>query len=82
MRVSVRLASSLDLGKSGSTHLSLEMPKGALIADVLRQLKESRPEVSDALLSTVVFMNGQQVGREKVLDPDAEIALLQPISGG
>ena len=52
------------------------------MADVLRQLKESRPEVSDALLFTVVFMNGQQVGREKVLEPGAEIALLQPISGG
>jgi MoaE-MoaD fusion protein len=67
------------VGKSSD---SLEIPDGASVRDVLVQLEVQIPRLKELLSSLALAVNQQYAGPETKLNPEDEVALLPPVSGG
>jgi molybdopterin synthase catalytic subunit len=76
VRVSVRLFAGLK-DRAGASELSLELPDGARVADALEQIGW----LTDGL-PVVMAVNLQYADDAVVLQPDDELALIPPVSGG
>lgn len=76
MRVQIRLFASLR-ERAGASELTLELPDGALVGDALRELGWL---IGD--LRAVLAVNREYASAETVLQPDDELALIPPVSGG
>jgi MoaD family protein len=64
----------------GSSELDLDGPD---VGDVLDQLsRKFGPEFDRIMASGSVVVDGERAGRERRLDPQDEVALLPPVSGG
>jgi molybdopterin converting factor subunit 1 len=66
-------------GKSADT---LELPEGAKVGDLLKHFETAIPQTRDWLSSVAVAVNQQYTGVETQLNPNDEVALLPPVSGG
>jgi sulfur-carrier protein len=79
MRVQARLYATLRAclpeGVSGNA-LSVELPDGATLEDLLRQLGLPQDEVK------VTFVNGRIRSRDWVLQPGDDVGVFPPIGGG
>ena len=64
----------------GSDAMSVELPDGARVADLLKQLAASRP--LPALKSLAVSVNAEFASANQVLRDGDEVGLLPPVSGG
>ena len=76
MIVTVRLFAALR-ERAGSDRLELELPDGARVADALAAV--------DGLaegLPLVLAVNREYAARDRVLEPDDELAVVPPVSGG
>jgi molybdopterin converting factor small subunit len=85
MIVRIRLGSNLARlasGVGGNTHLRLELPVGATIADLYDRLAVDTPELGPALASALPVLAGAHVDRTRELAPGDEVALLTPVAGG
>jgi molybdopterin converting factor subunit 1 len=81
MHVTVRLfARARDL--AGADALRLELPDGATVADLRRQLAEERPALAGLVERSAVAVHDEFAANGLALAPDAEVALLPPVSGG
>lgn len=76
MRVQIRLFASLR-ERAGASELTLELPDGALVGDALTELGWL---IGD--LRAVLAVNREYASAETVLQPDDELALIPPVSGG
>ncbi|MFZ0376230.1 MAG: MoaD/ThiS family protein [Solirubrobacteraceae bacterium] len=81
MIVRIRLGSGLARLAPGPM-LSVELPSGATVEDLYERLASSAPELGGALASAVAVVEGQHVGRDRMLSGDQEVALLVPVAGG
>lgn len=61
---------------------SLDLPQGAVLADVLGHYRETYPRLKDFAGSIAMSVNQQYEGPNKRLSPGDEVALLPPVSGG
>ncbi len=61
---------------------SLELPPGAAVKDVLAHYASKVPKLNGSLPSLAVAVNQQYADFAVVLNPDDEVALLPPVSGG
>jgi molybdopterin synthase catalytic subunit len=61
---------------------SLTLPDRATLADVLSHYEERIPRLKDLLSSLAMSVNQEYAGPEARLQPEDEIALLPPVSGG
>lgn len=76
MRVHIRLFASLR-ERAGANELTLELADGALVADALGELDWL---IGD--LRAVLAVNREYASEATVLQPDDELALIPPVSGG
>lgn len=67
---------------AGRASDTIEVAEGASVADVLRNYEAQIPRLKDALSSLALAVNQQYAGPGTKLNPDDEIALLPPVSGG
>ena len=77
MKIHVRLFAALR-ERAGTTHVELELPDGAQIADVWRALDLGGDEPS----SLAFALNRAYADREDPLHDGDEVALIPPVSGG
>lgn len=81
MQVRVRLGAQL-AGPAGPSHVSVELPEGATVGQLVARLAASSPALAPALATTVVAVGGRVVTAEHPLTAGAEVALLRPVAGG
>lgn len=80
-RVIVRLfARARDL--AGTPTFPLELPAGATVSDLRRQLAAARPALAGLLQRCAVAVNGDFAGEGVLVTDGAEVAILPPVSGG
>jgi len=77
--VKVRLFAALR-DAVGAARLEIEAPTVGTLLDELSA--RYGPEFDRIMRVGTVVVNGETVGREHVLRPDDEVALLPPVSGG
>ena len=81
MRVTVRLFARLrDI--AGAAELARELPPGATIRDVWRQLAGEFPELAGYERSISSAINADYARMDQVIGDGDEIAFLPPVSGG
>jgi molybdopterin converting factor subunit 1 len=81
MRVRVRLfARARDL--AGSEMIEVALEAGATVGELRRRLAEKIPALAGLLARSALAVNDEFAGDDVPLVPDAEVALLPPVSGG
>ena len=81
MKVTVQLfARARDLAGTGA--LSVDVPPGATVADLRRQLAERCPALARLLEHSALAVNNDLAGDGLAIPATAEVALLPPVSGG
>lgn len=81
VNVNVRLSSGL-AQVTGNARLTLSLPDGATIADLLDVLSQQYPLLTDRLNVALPVIAGQHVTQAKLLTAGEEVALLLPVAGG
>jgi len=81
MNVSVRLfARARDILRRSILHV--ELPPGATVGDLRRQLETEHPALKLLLEKSALAVNDEFAGNSFTIPVNAEIALLPPVSGG
>lgn len=65
---------------AGTSELDLHAPDVGSLLDQLSQ--EFGSEFDRVMAAGAVVIDGETVGRDRALEPDDEVALLPPVSGG
>ncbi|MFZ5813949.1 MAG: MoaD/ThiS family protein [Bacillota bacterium] len=80
MQIHVRLSGPL-AAQFQRPRLTVTLPDGARVADLLAQLRAAQPEAA-ALASAVAVVDGRPVDPNFTLTDQQELALLIPTAGG
>lgn len=81
MKVHVRLfARAREL--AAADEVLVELPSGAKVGDLRRQLAHDQPALARLLERSALAVNNEFVDDLLTVPPDAEVALLPPVSGG
>jgi len=81
MTVTVRLFASYREAV-GARELSLELPDGTSVGQLLATLAERHPRLRDLARSATFAVNRQYVSADALLRPGDEVVLLPPVAGG
>jgi molybdopterin converting factor small subunit len=81
MEVHVRLGPGFS-EHAGVTRLSVTMPPGSTVRDLLTHLRASYPEHASGFSTALPVVRGSYVSESHGLVSGDEIALLMPVSGG
>ena len=81
MRVTVQFFSQLR-ELAGASEIALDLPEGAIVADLLRQLYQRIPALEKWDNNILVGAGVDFVGREYLLQPNDQIAIMPPVQGG
>ncbi len=81
MELTVRLFATLK-AQAGAGEVTVEVPEGAQVADLLRALSTAYPALAAALPAALVAVNREYADLSQPLRSDDEIALFPPVSGG
>jgi molybdopterin converting factor subunit 1 len=81
VRVTVRLFARLR-DVAGASELARDLPSGATIGDVWRQLTREFPEFAGYERSISSAINADYARMDQVIGEGDEIAFLPPVSGG
>jgi molybdopterin synthase catalytic subunit len=68
--------------RSGASTVAVELPERATIADLRRALAEQHPALADVLAQSRFAINSDYAADGAMISPNAEIALIPPVSGG
>jgi molybdopterin synthase catalytic subunit len=68
--------------RAGCSSLALELPEGSRVGDAVDLLTRRHPALDALRPHLAVAMNGRLVRPDAAVPPDAELALLPPVSGG
>ncbi|HEY1188463.1 MAG TPA: MoaD/ThiS family protein [Gemmata sp.] len=81
MTLTVKLFAALrDL--SGSDTAEVELPDGATVGDLRREIGKLLPLARTLLMRSAIAVNHDSAENERVLSPTDECALIPPVSGG
>ena len=81
MRIAIRLfARAKDL--AGADAVTLEVPSGATIGELRRQLAQAQPALAGLLQRSAIAVNDEFADDLLTVPQGAEVALLPPVSGG
>ena len=81
MTLRVRLfARARDL--AGADSVAVELPAGATVAELRARLGEAYPALRALLRRAAVAVNEDFAGDSARIPPEADVALLPPVSGG
>jgi molybdopterin converting factor subunit 1 len=67
---------------AGADAVELDLPGGATVAEIRRELARVRPALSSLLALSAVAVNDEYADDASSVPANAEIALLPPVSGG
>ncbi len=67
---------------AGIPELDLELPDGATVADLLRQLYALKPALRSWDSSILIGAGVEFVDRDHVVHPGEQIAIMPPVQGG
>ena len=67
---------------TATDEISLELPAGSTMADLLAQIEARWPKLHDWAPSMLLALDQTYVKRDAVLHDGAEIALMPPVQGG
>lgn len=67
---------------AGTSMDAIEVPEHASVRDVLDHYESQIPQLKGALGSLALAVNQQYASPDTVLNPDDEVAMLPPVSGG
>ena len=81
MRIEVKLF-ALAKQLADSDTITVDLPPGAVVADLRRVLGEQCPSLADLLPHAMFAIDTQYANDDSPLTPDAEIACIPPVSGG
>ncbi len=81
MEVKIRLFATLK-DRLGREVISVQVPEGASVADLLQAVARAHPALQPYLPSTIVAVNHEFAFPEDRLHPGDEVALFPPVSGG
>ena len=81
MKVQVRLFAAARQA-DGQDRLELELPEGATVADLRRELSGRIPELSDLIRRAMFAVDTEYAADDRTLPCDAEVACIPPVSGG
>lgn len=68
--------------RAGVAHTTLELSKGANVADAAQKLGEEFPAITSFLPRVAFAVNQSYVPRETRLSDGDELAVIPPVSGG
>ena len=68
--------------RAGLSHMPLELPSGATVAQALDEIKRLFPSLAPPQVDIVVAVNAEYAGSEVVLQESDDLALIPPVSGG
>lgn len=80
-RVRVRAFASLRQAL-GTARLTLNLPSGTTVADLLERLSADYPAAAPHLARAIVAVNQDYADSTRSLAPDDEVAVFPPVSGG
>jgi molybdopterin synthase catalytic subunit len=79
----IRLLAFASAGDAlGATELEIEMPDGSRVADLRTHLDAGYPKLAPLWPRLAIAVDGRIATPDEPLVPDAEVALLPPVSGG
>lgn len=67
---------------TGTDEISIELPGGGTMADLLVQIESRWPKLRDWAPSMLLALDQTYVKRDAVLHDGAEVALMPPVQGG
>ncbi len=68
--------------RAGRSHLQLELPEGATVADLTTEVRHHFPSLAPPDVKIVVAVNAEYAEPETVLHQGDEVCLIPPVSGG
>jgi molybdopterin converting factor subunit 1 len=81
MKIVVRFfARARDL--AGAAAMTVELADGATVGDLRRRLATDHPALANLLERSAFAVNDEFADNDLTFPPDAEVALLPPVSGG
>jgi molybdopterin converting factor subunit 1 len=81
VRISIRLF-ALARQRAGRPEIILDLPEGALVADLRRSLAASMPELGELLPSLLIAVDSDYARDDRPIRPENEVAIFPPVSGG
>lgn len=81
MRINVRMSAGL-AHATGQPRLTLTLPDGATVADVVAHLVTQQPALASPLQRALPMARGQHVDQQTALHDGEELLLLLPAAGG
>ena len=81
MRITVQFFSQLK-EIAGTDELGLDLPDGSAVADLLAHLYERFSKLEKWDASILVGVGVDFVGRDHVIRPNEQIAIMPPVQGG
>ena len=66
----------------GRSHVELELPDGATVAQLRSKLAEDYPALAPLLPTCLFAINGNYARDEQTIPSDSEVACIPPVSGG
>jgi molybdopterin converting factor small subunit len=81
MEVHVRLGPGFST-QTGAARLSVTLPAGATVDDLLRHLRATYPDNASGFDAALPVVRGSYVPKRHELVPGEEVSLLRPVSGG
>jgi molybdopterin synthase sulfur carrier subunit len=81
MKVRVRLF-ALAREAAGCGSIEVDLPHGATVAHLRRQLGDQFPQLADLLARMMVAVNTQYAGDQTPIPRNADVACIPPVSGG
>ena len=67
---------------AGRDEISLQLDQGASVAQLRETLISSHPELEPIVAHLLFAVNQQYADESTVIEPNAEIAVIPPVSGG
>lgn len=67
---------------AGSTPITVEIPDGGTVEDVLQKVYAVHPKIGALRNSTLIAVGVDYEGPSRVLSPGEEVSLFPPVQGG
>jgi molybdopterin converting factor subunit 1 len=67
---------------AGSNRIAVDLADGATVADLRSALAASQPRLAPILDQSAIAVNSEFADAQQLLNPNDDIALLPPVSGG
>lgn len=68
--------------RAGADAVAVELPAGATVRDLRHALVEQHPPLADVLRHARLAVDNEYAADDQPLRPNAEIAVIPPVSGG